>query len=290
VTEPAMSRVRDEAALRRWHGVSAASFAADFIGFPADPIEESRPALLGLFGDEDVVLYVGDVGDVPVVAAMARMPIHDNVDLANVAMWVHPDHRRRGYGRSALAATLEVLGENGRRKVLFEIPTATRTESPAPGEHFAASVGARSMIGEKRRLLDVTTLAGPRLASLLDEATQASAGYSTVAWVDHTPEPYLADMVALRALMSTDPPQGDLELEPERWDVARYLAVERSYIERGRRHLVVAAREDSSGRVIGYTDLGVPSGGATVGYVGHDRPLRPPRPSAGSAAQAGQPR
>jgi GNAT superfamily N-acetyltransferase len=266
VTEPLMSRVRDEAALRRWQQVTSASFAADFVGFPADPIEESRPALVGLYGDEEVAFYVGDVDRVPVVAVVTRLPVHDNVDLANVGLRVHPDHRRRGYGRSALDATIEALRAAGRRKVLFEIPTATRTEDPAAGELFAASIGARSMIGEKRRLLDVRGLAGRRLASLLGEATEAAAGYSTVAWVDHTPEPYLADMVALRTLMSIDPPQGELELEPERWDVARYLAVERSYVERGRRHLVVAAREDSSGRVIGYTELGVPSGGATVGY------------------------
>jgi GNAT superfamily N-acetyltransferase len=261
-----MSRVRDEAALHRWQDVTAASFAADFVGFPADPIEESRPALLGLHGDDDVALYVGDVDDVPVVAVVTRLPIHDNLDLANVAIRTHPDYRRRGYGRAALTATLDLLRDSGRSKVLFEIPTATRTEDPAGGEGLAASLGARPMTGETRRLLDLTTLSGPRLASLRDEARQAAAGYSTVAWLDHTPEPFLADMVALRSLMSTDPPQGELELEPERWDAARYLAVERSYIERGRQHFVVAAREDRSGRVIGYTDLGVPSGGATVGY------------------------
>jgi GNAT superfamily N-acetyltransferase len=265
VPEPVMSRVRDEAGLRRWHSVTAASQDADHVGMPAYPIDELRPALSGSYGDEDFQLFVGDVDGVPVASVLFRLPIHDNLDLANIAMHVHPDHRRRGYGRWAAQWLSELLGAAGRTKVLAEVADATRTSTPAAGELLAAALGARRMTIEKRRMLDVGNLPPETLAAMLDEVRATAAGYSAVAWRDHTPPELVADMTALRALMSTDPPQGELDLEPEVWDADRYLVLERSYIERGRQHLVVAARHDTSGQLAGYTDLGVPRG-ATVGY------------------------
>jgi GNAT superfamily N-acetyltransferase len=262
---PVMSRVRDEPGLRRWRSVTAASLAADHVGLPADPIDELRPALSGSYGDEEYQLFVGEVDDVAVTSLLLRLPIHDNRDLANVALHVHPDHRRRGYGRWAAQMLRELLTAAGRTKALAEVAGSTLTSTPAAGELLATAIGARRMTIEKRRMLDVGQLPWDTLAALLEQARAAAVGYSTVAWRDHTPAELVTDMAELRSLMSTDPPQGELELEPEVWDAERYLALERSYIERGRQHLVVAARHDASGRLAGYTDLGVPRG-ATVGY------------------------
>ena len=266
VTGLVMSHVRDDDALSRWYGVVAACQLVDFVGLPADPIEEIRPALAGRYGDEDFTLHLGEVEGVPVVAVVTRLPVHDNVTLANVGLRVHPDHRRRGYGRAALEVVLDELKSAGRTTVLFEVPDVTRGWDPSAGMMFAASVGARRMLVAVRRMLDVTGIPESRLAALHDEARAASAGYSVLTWRDHTPSEYVEDMAALRALMSTDPPQGDLELEPEQWDAERYLSLERSYIERGRLHLVAAVRAEETGQLVGYTDLGVPSGGGTVGY------------------------
>jgi GNAT superfamily N-acetyltransferase len=262
---PLMSRVTDEAALHRWHLVTVASRAADFVGLPADPIEELRPVLSGFYGDEDYQLYLGSLDGVPVAAVLARLPTHDNLDLANLELNIHPDHRQRGYGRWALETAFDTMRASGRTKALAEVPGATRTANPAAGESLGVAVGARRMTTEKRRMLDVERMSESQLAVLHADATAAAAGYSTIAWRDRTPERFLTDMAALRALMSTDPPQGELDLEPERWDADRYLTLERSYIERGRQHLFVAARDDSTGRLVGYSDLGVPQG-ASVGY------------------------
>ena len=261
-----MSRVRDEVALRDWHAVSAASLAADFVALPVDPIEEFRPILTGRVGDEDIVLHLGVVAGTPVVAGLARLPVYDNLTLATVGLQVHPDHRRRGYGRAGLAAMLDELAATGRRTVLFEIPRAADGEGRTAGETFAESLGAVRKTSEARRLLD---LAGPfeeRYADLWAEAETAATGYSTVAWGRHTPEALVPEMAELRALMSTDPPQGDLQLEPERWDAERYRAHEQSLIARRREQLVVAARHDDSGALVGFTSMGLPCCGATVGY------------------------
>src|SRR5580693_1826396 len=118
MAELEMTQVRDEAGLLQWQTVTEASQAADLVGLPADPIEDSRPLLAGRCGDEDFALYVGSVGDEPVVSTLTRLPVHDNLTLANVAVRVHPDHRRNGYGGRAVASVRELLRAAGRTKML----------------------------------------------------------------------------------------------------------------------------------------------------------------------------
>jgi GNAT superfamily N-acetyltransferase len=265
VSDFVMARVRDDEALCQWQDVAVASQAADFVGLPADPIEDSRPLLAGRCGDEDFALYVGAVGGTPVCSALTRLPVHDNVTLANVAVRVHPDHRRRGYGREAVEVLGALLRSAGRTKMLVEVPTFTRTSTPSEGELFATAVGARRVMAEARRMLDLAALSDDAITALLGDAG-TSKGYSVIEWRDRTPAEYVADMAQLRALMSTDPPQGQLDLEPEPWDAARFLAVEDSIIARGRQVLVAAVRHDASGALVGYTNVGVSSGGGSVGY------------------------
>lgn len=260
-----MSRVGDDERLDRWHAVTDAAFAADFDAFPADPVDERRPALAGRYGDEDVLLSVGEVDGKPVVSASSRMPVHDNLTLGNVDVWVHPDHRRHGYGRAALEFVLDELRATGRTTVLFEIPDRIHGADGSPGEALVSSVGARRMTFDRRRLLDLHSLDRERLTELWKQATDASEGYTRIAWRDRTPDEHLDDLLVLVAAMSTDPPQGDLELEPERWSVERFRRLEQSYLDRGRTRLFVAVRHDASGQLVGYTDIGVPAGSA-VGY------------------------
>jgi GNAT superfamily N-acetyltransferase len=266
VSELALARVVDEVGLQGWHHVVQASSAADFEAFPADPIDDIRPALTGLYNSEEVQLWVGSVGDRPVVATEVGFPVHDNLTLSKVRVHVHPDHRRQGLGRQAADVMLDVVRDRGRITVHVGVPAATTTADPSAGVALATSLGARRLLVEKRWLLDLEALAPHRLEALDRDARQASSGYVTVAWRDHTPAKHVADMAALTALMSTDQPQGDLDLEPESWDSERYLERERSIVERGRHRFVVAALERVSGHVIAYTDVAVPGGGATVGY------------------------
>jgi GNAT superfamily N-acetyltransferase len=72
-------------------------------------------------------------------------------------------------------------------------------------------------------------------------------------------------MAGLTALMSTDPPLGEIEIEAEVWDAERYLERERSVVEQGRDHVYAAAREDRTGRLVGFTDIAV-AGGSSIGF------------------------
>jgi GNAT superfamily N-acetyltransferase len=260
-----LTRVVDEAGLRHWHQIYQATEAYDYVALPADPIEELAPILTGPVAGEQVELWLA-VTDEPVAAIRLRMPIHDNLTLATVALHVHPDHRRRGHARRALADTMAIARERGRSRLLCEVPTRTRHEDPAPGEALARSVGAQPLHAETRRLLDVSTVVTADLAAIHAEALEASVGYSTIAWRNQVPAEHVDDLAGLMGLMSVDSPQGELDLEPEIWDVERYRQREASNLARGRMQLCVGAREDRTGHIVGFTAFGIPTGGVDVGY------------------------
>jgi GNAT superfamily N-acetyltransferase len=56
--------------------------------------------------------------------------------------------------------------------------------------------------------------------------------------------------------MSTDAPQGDLDTEPEAWDVARVRTRDDFLEAQGRVAVCTVARHLASGELVGYTDIG----------------------------------
>jgi GNAT superfamily N-acetyltransferase len=259
------ARVVDEAGLQRHRGVLAAAFALDFESLPADPVEDMRPALAGSLGGQEIEYWTGDAGGEPVAAVIVRYSKRDNLDLVNLGVTVHPAHRRLGHGRAAAEAALARVLELGRRRVLGEVPARTLDHDPAPAQALARALGARPMLVEHRRLLDVAAISADRLEELAAECARSSAGYTMLSWRERMPSELVEDMARLLGLMGTDAPQGDLSLEPEVWDAARALEWEQEVLNRARRHLVVAARHDGTGRLAGFTDI-TASVGMSVGY------------------------
>jgi GNAT superfamily N-acetyltransferase len=266
VTQLELVRVADEALLRRFHGAQRVIFAWDFTALPADPIEDYRPALKGPMGGEQLEFWLGTADGADVVTATIRYPMHDNLDLANIEASVHPEHRGQGHGRAGVEAVLQRVRELGRTRVMAQLPSHTRHVTPAPAIALAQSYGAKPLLTEYRRVLDAEGLDLTVLEAIAEDAQAAAAGYTLVMWGDRTPPEWVEDMAGLLALMSTDPPQGELDMEPEVWDAERYLSREQSVIDRGRQHLVVAARDDRSGRLAGFTDLAAPIGTPEVCY------------------------
>jgi GNAT superfamily N-acetyltransferase len=252
-----VTRVADEAGLRAYHGVVAAMFDHDFVGLPADPYDDLLPALAGLINDEPIELWLGTAGGDAVAAASIRRPSRDNLDLAMPFVAVHPAARRQGHGRAMAEAVLARVRELGRTRIVAEVPGRTRHADPAPGLLLAERVGAKPLLIERRRLLTVADVDDAHLADLAAQASASSGDYTLLTWRDSTPAELVDDMAALQALMSTDPPLGETNFEPERWDADRYRSWEQSVRDRNRIRLVAAARHEPSGRLAGFTDIGV---------------------------------
>ena len=243
--------VEDVAALRAWHAVDVAARAVDHVGLPADPIEERLPRLdpLSPHGGEQALLRIGCEGGEAVVAVEISLPVHDNLSTASIDVRVRPDRRSRGIGRAAMSAALEETAQLGRTRILVEAPSPYPT-GPGPADALLRSIGARPALVEVRRLLDLRTaepIAPP----------PAPAGYRLVQWRERLPDEHLEDMAHLMHRMSTDAPLGELDWEPEVWDGARFRAKEDAAALRGRVGFGTLAVHEQSGRVAGFTDLGI---------------------------------
>ncbi|MFC4146525.1 GNAT family N-acetyltransferase [Micromonospora mangrovi] len=188
------------------------------------------------------------------------LPQLDNTENATAELVVHPGLRRRGVGRALHEHGLRVLREDGRKRVAWMTVSAlpggsARSEA---GDAFSAATGARPVLAEVRRRLDVDRLDAAALDALAAEARRHAAGYRTVRWQGDTPEEYAADVAYLDGRLMTDAPLGDLEWEPEQVDVARLRGTERALDARGRRRYHHAVRHEESGRLVAWTmiDLG----------------------------------
>jgi GNAT superfamily N-acetyltransferase len=267
VSDLELVQVTHEADLFRWWQIDDAAMAADHVGLPADPMAELLPALAGSMEGFDIELWLGVSGDAAVGCVKLTLPVHDNLTGADLDVVVHPAQRGRGFGSRLVDGMLARVRELGRTVVTFEISRPLDADSGlGPGATIATRLGAELALTELRQLLDLTAAEPAGLAALVAEAAAHADGYTLVGWVDRAAPADLADLADLMGRMSVDSPHGDLDTEPEAWDVARYRAKEDSTAARGRRRYAVAARAEASERLVGYTEIGVNLAVPAVGY------------------------
>ena len=242
--------VQDRAALTAWHDVVASSLTSDYVALPGDPIEENVPLLDGSVPEagERLLFRLGEVSGEPVAAVALSLPTLDNLTAVSIDLHVLPERRRKGFGRQALAAALEETAALGRPRVFFEAPSPL-AGGAGPADALLSSVGARPVLTEVRRLLD--------LRDPLAEPPPAPPGYRLVQWVDRVPEEHVDAMAHLMYRMSTDVPLGEMDWEPEKWDAARYRQKEDAAIGRGRMRVATLAVHEETGTAVGFTDIGV---------------------------------
>jgi len=246
----------------RWQAVHAACAPVDHRDLPADPVAAIYERIESDRTDEGRELWLGRIGDIPVVAGEITMPLLDNRANAVLDVRTHPEFRRRGHATTMfehLAA--RARGYDRTRLMGFVCDTtADSTAAPAaitPGVFFATKVGARPVTMEVRRLLRIADIDDAQLERLRSEATARSAGYSVVQWEAPAPAEHLDDLAVLESRLSTDAPMEQLDWEPEDWNAARYREREASMAAADRSQLTAAARHDASGRLVALTEIGI---------------------------------
>ena len=201
--------------------------------------------------DREARAWVVREGDRTVAAAELGLPLRDNLRADGAHLVVAPGRRRRGLGRSLWDGVVAQARLAGREHLCVEVHSPL--DGSAPGSEFLRAAGARPALTDTRRVLDVRP-GDPALSGSRPQARDAARGDGLVQWTGPTPEPWLDDLAALIARMSTDAPLGELALEPERWDAPRVRARDAADAARGRRTIVTAAR-GPDGHLVGYTAL-----------------------------------
>lgn len=249
---------RDGAAFAPWHAV------ADAVRRhlrPADEqpdVDEERARALTGRPERDpselVELLLVRDGGAAVGAARVELPQRDNQHVVCADAFVLPGARRRGAGTVLLDAVCARAGELGRTLLVTELDEPPELAGASPARRFLESAGFVEVLVEVRRDLALPVPAG-HLDALAADAAGHAAGYEVVTWRDRCPAELVEGRAELGRAMSTDVPLGDLDWQEETWDAARVRERERAVAEQGRTSVVAAARERSTGRLVGFTEL-----------------------------------
>jgi GNAT superfamily N-acetyltransferase/RimJ/RimL family protein N-acetyltransferase len=183
-------------------------------------------------------------------------PLLDNLDRANLAVTTVDGHRRRGHGAAMLAHLEQVARDRGRTVLMGEAywPCAAGPDGAgASGREFARAHGYDLALGDIQRRLTLP-VADDLLDGLAAEAAAHHPTYTLRSWVGAVPDDLVDDYAELTASLMTEAPTGELDVEPEKPDVAALREHEALMVNQGRtRYATVAI--DPDGRVAAYTDL-----------------------------------
>ena len=188
----------DEPAMREWYDLRRAVEDADLPGDPPLGWVLHKGMLRHPWPGTENLAFLARREGVLVGWLGLYLPQNENVEAATVEVQVAPAYRRQGVGRAIVAEARRQAADLGRNRLLCELtgPTA---------EAFATEHGARMVLADTQRRLDLTTVDDARLDGLLADAVAHSAGYSLLQWAGPTPEEHLPAVAALESRMTTEP-------------------------------------------------------------------------------------
>lgn len=256
--------VADADLFAAWYAAHRATAAHDFGDRAVTPsMAEVRAAYTEQAFVRRTLLAAVRDGTV-VGTASLRLPLSDNQHLAFGRLDVPAAHRRRGVGSALLAALEERARADGR--TVLTVEGAHLADGPDADTPFACTHGYEVGLVNLRSDLDLPGGADDveRLLAPLDCEVAAVAPadldrYRLLSWWTDFPDEWIEDCAALMGRMSTDAPLGDLALEPEHWDADRLREQLRLARAQGRTVAQTYALDTRSGRLVGFTSMGVAS-------------------------------
>ncbi len=183
----------------------------------------------------------------PVGSAFLRLNSStSHAHLAELELNVHPAERRRGIGSQLLGAVIAAARDHEVRTVLAD----ARADSPADRflEHHGFTVGLTLIYARLR------------LASADSVAVETPDGYRLVSWAGVVPDEWAQTFTDARSGMD-DAPTGGIAYGADVWDLERTRYAAQVIEQRGEHLGTVAAIEESTGTIVGFTELVVPGDG-----------------------------
>jgi RimJ/RimL family protein N-acetyltransferase/GNAT superfamily N-acetyltransferase len=256
----------DDAAFARWYTAHAAGASAGRTDPPIWTLPESlvlhRESGPDAANLREAYAAVTDAGAV-VGAGHLEAPLRDNPRYAFLGVDVPTEYRARGVGTAVYARLVERAAELGRTVLGAELHQPFDAPE-VPGAGFAKRRGFTRRNVEIRRVLRLP-VPRSRLDELAAHAAERSGGYVLRQWRGPCPDELAEQYAYLKSLLMTDAPMGELQYEPEVWDVARLRAREQQVAEQGRTALTAVAIAPD-GRLAGHTQIGVPGHEPGVAY------------------------
>jgi GNAT superfamily N-acetyltransferase len=192
-------------------------------------------------------------------AALLVLPTVDNLHIAQVQVWVDPDHRRCGVGRALLdAATCRAYDEG--RGTLLAAATGPVPGGPPrgrAGDRFLSAAGLRPSLASTRRRIDLSTRDVDAEQRVWEDTSPHAAAYDIVGWRGLTPDALAPGVALLANRLNVDAPSGDIDVTQTTLDTERLHDATRSVLRQGKHLVGVAAVHRGSGEVAAVTRIDV---------------------------------
>ncbi|MFE6735591.1 GNAT family N-acetyltransferase [Microbacterium sp. NPDC057650] len=217
--------------------------------------EERRAELQERTGTSETRAYIAAQDGAVVGSGSLTRSLKDNLHSAGIGVNIPPQHRRQGIGTALLARVEADAIEAGRTTMRADIlwpASAPADGAGQPNREFARRHGFEIAIGDLQNRLEL-----PVPEALIDELlaeTPASDGYELRSWHGPVPEEFVAEWSALDALLDTEAPMGDLDIEAASADVADFRADERLIARQNRTSFGTVALAPDGG-VAAYTQI-----------------------------------
>lgn len=210
-------------------------------------------------------LYRLGPADAPTGVANAEYNDYDNRHLARAEFYVEPTQRRRGVGAALLAALEDEVRARGRTTLAVRVLVPPEGSAGSVARAFAAAHGYRLAATSIRRAWHLPRPPG-ELDALEARWRDRAGDYRTLSYVGPTPDALVDERARLAGLIATAVPDAGVRNEAERWDAPRVRELE-AHAEAMGRHLIVAlARDPSSGRLVGFSELTVSRARPSTAY------------------------
>jgi GNAT superfamily N-acetyltransferase len=216
----------------------------DGIAMMTNPESSSLFEAFGTFRDDRMV-----------AEAILMGSLRDNLELAQVLLWVDPQQRRCGFGTQTLRQAEEHARSLGRRILRVQLRMGEGLErNRLFAEHHGYTLEMTEI--ERRLAFPVDLALVDRLAA---EASAYHGDYEIRSFTGRVPEPLRTSYVELNNLLGIEAPHGDLELEVGQDTVEDLDALDREREASGRTSATaVAVRDD---KVVAYANASVPAAG-----------------------------
>ena len=179
-------------------------------------------------------------------AAVAAYDVDQNLENGFGRIHVHPEKRRRGYGRALATPMFDLLEENGR----------TRLDTWVKKDDFAESLvqdlGLKRVYEDKRSRLSIADLDMVIIEGWIERAAERASGYELVYYQSPLPEEIVPEFCDLAQIMNTAPRE-EFEEEDEMMTPEKWRETESNVIDsKCQLHILIAVHK-ATGDFAGYT-------------------------------------
>ena len=257
----------DEKAIATYNAMVQAAWQVD-VGVRSCPFPAGEIAAEGLAetGENIVEYYLLYADGTPRGVARMKFSENDAPQVMSGFLAIHPGARGKGHGAKLLGAVERRTVERGRSIAILRHWFSNAALADTAGAVFAAQHGYELGQHSEARVhsvpLDQEHLRRANLALRLDP------NYDLVLWEDACPDEIVDGMAALRETFMQEAPSGNLPPVRQRYDRTRIRDEEERHRKIGETHVGAGVVHKTSGELVGYTVIDIPTTGDVECYQG----------------------